>query len=240
MKLDQIVTSLFPHGSNVRNNGGVLTGFGKLASGEVMLVIGISGRIPVGIDEAIALSGHVLAALETGSGPILVLVDSDSQRMSKRDELLGLNEFIAHLAKTLIYADLHGRPTIGLLYGHTAAGAFLGTALATRVLISLPTGDPAVMDLPSMSKVTKLPIAVLEQKAKSTPVFAPGLANLVQTGAVYETWDESIPLHEQLASLLDELPDAHDARDALGKRRGGRLQAAEIAERVRAAALQSR
>ena len=61
-----------------------------------------------------------------------MLVDSDSQRMSKRDELLGLNEFLAHLAKSLIYADLSGRPTIGLLYGHTAAGAFIATALATR------------------------------------------------------------------------------------------------------------
>ncbi len=58
----------------------------------------------------------------TGSGPIFVLVDSDSQRMSKRDELLGLNEFLAHLAKSLIYADMHGRPTIGILYGHSAAG----------------------------------------------------------------------------------------------------------------------
>ena len=66
------------------------------------------------------MSGHVLDVHRAdGSGPILVLVDSDSQRMSKRDELLGLNEFLAHLAKCLIYADMHGRPTIGLLYGHT-------------------------------------------------------------------------------------------------------------------------
>lgn len=240
MTLEQILTSLFPKGCNVRNNRGVLTGFGKLASGESMLLIGVSGRIALGIDEAIRLAGHVLASLEASSGPILVIVDSDSQRMNKRDELLGLSEFIAHLAKTLIYADLHGRPTIGLLYGHTAAGAFLGTALATRVLVSLPGGDPAVMDLPSMSKVTKLPIDVLEQKAKSTPVFAPGLANLAQTGAVLATWDETQPLHEQLESLLEKLPEARDRRDALGKQRGGRLQAADIAERVRAAALQNR
>ena len=44
--------------------------------------------------------------------------------MSKRDELLGLNEFLAHLAKCLIYADMQGRQTVGLLYGHSAAGAF--------------------------------------------------------------------------------------------------------------------
>ena len=236
MTFDQIVASLFPHGCNVRNNRGVVTGFGKLESGETLLLIGVTGRIALGVDEAIRLAGDVLASLETGAGPILVIVDSDSQRMSKRDELLGLNEFIAHLAKTLIYADLHGRPTIGLLYGHTAAGAFLGTALATRVLVSLPGGDPAVMDLLSMSKVTKLPIAVLEQNARSTPVFAPGLANLSQTGAVLATWDEAQPLHEQLQNLLAQLAEPRDSRDVLGKQRGGRLQAADIAERVRAAA----
>ena len=111
-----------------------------------------------------------------GSGPVFVLVDSDSQRMSKRDELLGLNEFLAHLAKSLIYADTHGRPTIGILYGHSAAGALLATGLATRVLVGLPGATPAVMDLPSMAKVTKLSMEALQEKAKSTPVFAPGLS----------------------------------------------------------------
>lgn len=38
------------------------------------------------------------------------------------------------------------------------------------------------MDLPSMSRVTKLPIEVLEERAKTTPV-APGLDNLLHCGA---------------------------------------------------------
>ena len=102
--------------------------------------------------------------------------------MSKRDELLGLNEFLAHLAKSLIYADMNGRPTIGILYGHSAAGALLATGLATRVLVGVPGATPAVMDLPSMAKVTKLSIETLQEKAKSTPVFAPGLSNLSRDG----------------------------------------------------------
>ena len=175
MTLADILASLFPDGHDVRNDGGVLSGSGTLRSGGRALVIGVADRTAVGVDEAIRLSGYVLSSVEKGSGPILVIVDSDSQRMSKRDELLGLNEFLAHLAKSLIYADMHGRPTIGLLYGHSAAGAFLATALATRVLVGLPGADPAVMDLPSMAKVTKLSIEVLQEKAKSTPVFAPGL-----------------------------------------------------------------
>ena len=176
MTLDDILASLFPDGHDVKNDGGVLFGSGTLRSGGQALVIGVANRTALGVDEAILLSGHVLSSIEKGSGPILVIVDSDSQRMSKRDELLGLNEFLAHLAKCLIYADIHGRPTIGLLYGHSAAGAFLATALATRVLVGLPGADPVVMDLPSMAKVTKLSIEVLQEKAKSTPVFAPGLS----------------------------------------------------------------
>ena len=140
--------------------------------------------------------------------------------MSKRDELLGLNEFLAHLAKSLIYADMHGRPTIGLLYGHSAAGAFLATALATRVLVGLPGADPAVMDLPSMAKVTKLSIEVLQEKAKSTPVFAPGLRNLAQTGAVHLIWDEAVPLVDQLEALLRQ--HAGRARPAGRARQGAR------------------
>lgn len=119
----------------------MLLGSGSLKTGGRAVMIGIADRTAVGVDEAIRLSRHVLNAMERGgTGPILVLVDSDSQRMSKRDELLGLNEFLAHLAKCLIYADMQGRQTVGLLYGRSAAGAFLATALATRVLVALPGG----------------------------------------------------------------------------------------------------
>ena len=175
MTLDEILPSLFPDGHDVTRDDGLLTGRARLKGGGEADVIGVEGRTPLGIDGALILSGFVLDALERGGdGPVLVLVDSDSQRMSKRDELLGLNEFLAHLAKTIIHADLSGRPTVGILYGHTAAGAFLATALATGVLVALPGAEPEVMDLPSMSKVTKLSVEVLKEKARSTPVFAPG------------------------------------------------------------------
>lgn len=240
MTLADILTSLFPDGTKVENDNGVVSGSATLRSGGNALVIGVANRIPLGIDEAIKLSAKVLDAIEDDSrSPIFVLVDSDSQRMSKRDEMLGLNEFLAHLAKSLIYADLHGRPTIGILYGHSAAGALLATGLATRVLVGIPGATPAVMDLPSMSKVTKLSLETLQEKAQSTPVFAPGLSNLARMGAIHVTWNETAPLSDQLDALLANLPDAHDRRDTLGRDRGGRTKALEIAERVREQALQS-
>jgi malonate decarboxylase gamma subunit len=80
------------------------------------------------------------------------------------------------------------------LYGHAAAGAFLATALATRMLLALPGADPEVMDLPSMARVTKLSLDVLREKAQSTAVFAPGLDNLVKTGGVARVLDPGLPL----------------------------------------------
>jgi len=238
MTLDEILASLFPNRNAIEKTGSVLLGSAALADGTAVEVIGAADRAPLGIDEAIVLSRRVLDVVARGGEePILVLLDSDSQRMSKRDELLGLNEFLAHLAKALIFADMCGHRTIGLLYGHTAAGAFIATALATRTLVALPGAEPAVMDLPSMAKVTKLPIEVLEEKAKSTPVFAPGVANVERMGAIAATWDANVSLATQLRTLLDTREETADTRDRVGKERHGRPKAADIAERVHALAL---
>ncbi len=234
MTLDEILRSLFPAGHDVAvDNEGLLAGSGPLERGGRAAVIGVANRAPLGVDGAAKLARKVLDVIEADhKGPLLVLIDSDSQRMSRRDEMLGLSEYLAHLSKCLFLADLHGVPTIGLLYGHTAAGAFIATALSTRVLVALPGADPEVMDLPSMSRVTKLSIDILKEKAKSTPVFAPGLDNLAQTGAVLETWDPEKSLATQLSALLERDKAAGDRRDILGKERGGRPKAAEIASRV--------
>jgi malonate decarboxylase gamma subunit len=87
-----------------------------------------------------------------------------------------------------------------------------------------------------MARVTKLPLAVLEDKARSTPVFAPGLDNLAQTGAVLETWDPARSLADQLQAVLGRLGHAGDRRDVLGFERKGRPKAAAIAARVEALA----
>ncbi|SHG59830.1 malonate decarboxylase gamma subunit [Kaistia soli DSM 19436] len=237
MTLADLLASLFPSGHDIHVDKGVLVGSARLPDGSDALVLGVTDHAPIGVDEAIVLAKAVMDSIDRGTGPILVLVDSGSQRMSKRDELLGLNEYLSHLAKALILADLKGRPTIGILYGHSAAGAFLATALATRVLVAIPGAEPAVMDLPSMSRVTKLPIEVLEEKAKSTAVFAPGLDNLAKTGAVYAVWGDRTSLDRQLGALLAAMPDTVDRRGALGKERGGRTLAADIAARVRHAGL---
>ncbi|QIE25907.1 Malonate decarboxylase gamma subunit (plasmid) [Caballeronia sp. SBC1] len=230
MTFDEILGSL-EHDVVVRDDG--LFAGPAIINGRRVDVIGVSHGAFVGVDEALWLSARVIETIGGGANtPILVLIDSGSQRMSKRDELLGLNECLAHLAKSLMLASQRGHQTVGLLYGHTAAGAFIATALATRVLISLPGAEPEVMDLPSMSRVTKLSIDMLEDMAKSTAVFAPGLENLVKMGAVDAVLDPTQPLALQLARWFDLPPDRLDARDRLGESHGGRPAAAQIARRV--------
>ena len=232
----EILASLFPAGHSVSAEGDLLFGQGTLPDGAVVHVVGATARAPIGIDQAIRLSAAVLEiARSDDAAPILFLVDSASQRMSRRDELLGLSEYLAHLAKSLLLAEARGHRTIGLLYGGSAAGAFIATALACGTLVALPGAHPEVMDLASMARVTKLPIDVLEAKAKTTPVFAPGLDNLVSVGGIAQVWDASESLADQLHALLAH-PRERDDRAALGAERGGRPKSARIAGEVAAVA----
>ncbi|MBP1182831.1 biotin-independent malonate decarboxylase subunit gamma [Methylobacterium sp. PvR107] len=231
MTLAEILASLFPDGHAVTVRDGLVTGSGPFERGRIQ-VVGVDGDTPLGVEGALTLSRAVLDTVRAGEqAPILVVVDSDSQRMSRRDELLGLNECLAHLAKALLLADRSGHSTVGLIYGHSAAGAFIATALATRVLAALPGASPSVMDLPSVARVTKLPLAKLQDMAKSTPVFAPGLDNMVATGAVHAVLDPGKPLGGQIRDLVAET-QTDDVRDRLGEERGGRPVARGVATAV--------
>jgi malonate decarboxylase gamma subunit len=234
MTLDEILISLFPDGHDVQP-GRFSTWHGaghRGAEGDIAL-IGVAGGTPLGVDAALELAAHVLSAVEKGGGvPILLLVDSSIQNLTRRDELLGLNEYLGHLTKVLALAALRGHRTITLLYGPAAGGAFIATALSAQVLVVLPGAEPSVMDLPSIARITKLPLAQLEDMAKSTPIFAPGIEPLFLSGAVTEKWDANEPLANQLAATVRRDVDALDRRDEIGLARKGRLQAAGISQRV--------
>jgi malonate decarboxylase gamma subunit len=233
MTLDEILEGLFPSGHDVKTSPeGVITGAGKRKSGKAIAVIGVANGAALGTAGVLPLSEEVLRVVaQGGETPILVLVDTQGQLMARRDEMRGLNEYLAHLAKCLLLASQQGHRTVGLEYGKAAAGAFLATALATDRFVGLPGAEPTVMDLPSMSRVTKLPLDTLKQLAKTTPVFAPGLDHLLQMGAVSEIWDPTKPLDEQLEETLKKASPA-DNRDEMGAERKGRLMAARVAKQV--------
>ncbi|HTB41101.1 MAG TPA: biotin-independent malonate decarboxylase subunit gamma [Reyranella sp.] len=238
MTLDDVLTSLFPTGHQVqRGPAGTLHGLAKVEGHGKVTVVGIVGGTPLGVDAAILLAGHVLAAVEASDrAPIVFLADTSSQNMARRDELLGLNEYLAHLTKSLALAAAHGHRTVSLLFGHAAAGAFIAAALSSQSLVALPGAAPSVMDIPSISRVTKLPLEQLERLAKSTPIFAPGVAPLFAIGAVTQTWAADQPFAPRLADLLRQPVPTSDLRDQIGLERKGRRLAQTIAARVAAEA----
>jgi malonate decarboxylase gamma subunit len=233
MTLDEVLNSLFPAGHQVKvSDAGWITGSGTRKTGGPISVIGVANGVALGTAGVIPLAEQVLAVAGKGGGvPILVLVDTQGQLMTRRDEMRGLNEYLGHLAKCLLVASHLGHRTIGLEYGKAAAGAFLATALATDVLFGLPGAAPAVMDMPSIARVTKLPESRLVELAKTTAVFAPGLDHMVNVGAVSAVWDPAKPLDAQLEqALATASPD--DVRDMVGAQRKGRPMAADVAKRV--------
>jgi len=238
MTHDEVLDALFPGGHAVQPGPfGTLDGTATLTGIGEARVIGIAGGTPLGIDGAILLAGHVLDLVQAGRRqPIIVLVDTASQTMARREELLGLNEYLAHLAKSLAFAAMQGHRTVSVLYGTAAAGAFIAAALSTQALVALPDAAPSVMDLPSIARITKLPLDRLQAMARSTPIFAPGIEPLFATGAVFEAWQPADDFAARLAALLARNPDETDVRDRLGFERRGRLLAHDIARTVAEAA----
>ena len=234
MTLDEILAGLFPGGHAVaRGPHGAIAGVATVEGYGEAAVVGIVDGTPLGVDGALTLAQSILDVVAKNQRrALVVLVDTSSQNMARRDELLGLNEYLAHLSKCLALAAMQGFPTIGVLYGHAAAGAFISTALSTQILVAVEGAYPSVMDLPSISRVTKLRLDELEAMAKTTPIFAPGLEPLFATGAIAEKWEAS-ELAARLKALLQGHPEGfQDHRDEIGFARKGRALARDIAERV--------
>ena len=229
MSLDEILAALFPAGHDVAVRGGLAFGTGRLPGAEVA-VVGAVGGTEVGVAEALALSAEVLRVARHHPGrPFLFPVDTRGQRMSLRDEILGLSGALAHLAECVELVRRLGHRTIGLLHGEAVSGGVLPLGFMADEVHALPGAHPAVMNLPAMARVTKIPLERLEQLSRSSPLLAPGLSSFFAMGAVVSVWEA--PLSSALAAALAR-PAGPDARMDLGASRGGRTLAREIAARV--------
>jgi len=229
MSLDEILRDLFPAGHAVRREGALLVGTGRSAAVEVA-VIGICDGAEVGVEEALRLSAEVLRVVRDHPGrPILTLVDTSGQRMSKRDEVLGLNGYLGHLAACVELARRAGHRVLALVHGQAVSGSFLALGMLADEIHALEGATLSVMNLPAMSKVTKIPLDRLEAISRSSPVLAPGLASYVRLGCVASVWRP--PLAAELERALARSPGP-DQRSELGMERGGRTLAAAVARRV--------
>jgi malonate decarboxylase gamma subunit len=230
MDAKTLLSKLFPAGADVAFDGPFFHGVGESPRGKVA-IIGSVDAAPIGVELAFRMADDVLRIVRDHPGrPILLLVDTQGQRLSRRDELLGINGYMAHLAKCLQLARNRGHRIIGLVYSEAVSGGFLASSLLADRCYALPEAQVRVMNLPAMSRITKIPLERLEELSKASPVFAPGVQNYLKMGAVHSLWEGD--LSQRLAEALDALSEG-DQRRAWGETREGRRLARPVAERVR-------
>lgn len=221
--------ALFPAGHDVRADGELVHGTGRTPEGPVA-VVGTCDHAAIGVDLAYALAGAVLKVVREHPGrPILMLVDTQGQRLSRRDELLGNGGFLAHLAKCFEVARRRGHLLLTLVHGEAVSGGFLALGMIADRTYALADAQIRVMALPAMARITQIPVEELESLCRSSPIFGPGVQHYERLGAVEAVWSGSLAgaLHEAL-----RVPAGGDRRAALGRERGGRTLAHGVVQAV--------
>ena len=233
MDWQSLASRLFPQGHTIHEHGQFLSGTGTV-EGETVAVLGTTGHAPIGIEIALTQATAVLATVRGHPGrTILILVDTQGQRLRHRDEMLGINSYMAHLGKCIDFARRQGHKVIGLVYDQALSGGFITSGLMADACFALPDATIRVMGLPAMARITKVPEERLTELAKVDPVFAPGAPNYLRMGGLQAIWEDDFAA--RLAAAIREA-DPVDRRRALGFERGGRKLAQPVAEAVRSGA----
>jgi malonate decarboxylase gamma subunit len=230
MNWQQVADALFPQGHRIVERDCFLSGEAQV-SGKTVTVIGTTGHTPIGVEIALAQAGAILDTVRRHPGrSIVILVDTEGQRLRRRDEMLGINSYMAHLGKCVELARRSGHRIVGLVYDQALSGGFITSGLIADACYALPEATIRVMGLPAMARITKVPLERLEELAQDNPVFAPGAENYLRMGGVAGIWHENLA-----AALADALAQAGpgDRRAELGLERGGRKLAFAVAQAVR-------
>jgi malonate decarboxylase gamma subunit len=237
MNWQAVAQALFPQGHAIVEENCFLLGEAQVGSetgGQTVAVIGTTGHTPIGVDIALAQAQAVLATVRDHPGrPIVILVDTQGQRLRRRDEMLGINSYMAHLGKCIELARRRGHRIIGLVYDQALSGGFITSGLIADDCYALPDATIRVMGLAAMARITKVPEERLEELARDNPVFAPGPENYWRMGGLAAIWRADLG-----ACLAQALLDASpvDKRAALGLERGGRKMAGPVMTAVRTGA----
>ena len=238
MSLNDILDGLFPAGHTVKVANQVITGQAQTAQGPVA-VLGTTDAAAIDHAMALALSGFILDTIEQHPGrPLVFLVDTSGQALSRSQELLCLNGSLAHLAQCVDLARRQGHPSLSLVTANAVSGGFLSFGLMADQAYALADAQVRVMDLRAMSRVTKIAHERLVELAAASPIFAPGAENYVRMGGIAAIWPApSAALLEHALSVTSQAAPASDQRMGSALQRGGRQLAAGIAHAVQNAGL---
>lgn len=235
MKLKDILDALFPTGHAVTVANQVITGTAETAQGPVT-VLGTADAAAIDHAMALALSAAILDTVEQHPGrPLVFLVDTCGQALSRSQELLCLNGTLAHLAQCVDLARKQGHPSLSLVTANAVSGGFLSFGLMADRCYALADAQVRVMDLKAMARVTKIAHERLLELAANSPIFAPGAENYRRMGGIEAIWPA--PTADLLAEALSLGGRHDDERIALGAARDGRHLAAAILQSVASATI---
>jgi malonate decarboxylase gamma subunit len=233
MSLNPILDSLFPAGHAVDVTNSVITGQAQTAQGTVA-VLGTTDAAAIDHAMALALADFILDTVEQHPGrPLVFLVDTCGQALSRSQELLCLNGSLAHLASCVDLARRQGHASLSLVTANAVSGGFLSFGLMADKAYALADAQVRVMDLRAMARVTKIAHERLVELAASSPIFAPGAESYVRMGGIEAIWPTaSAELLERALLAAMQTTPVTDQRMGCGLTRGGRQLAAGIAKMV--------
>jgi len=229
--LPALFDALFPGGHAIDVEGPFVAGTAQVDD-RTICVVGTTDHAEIGVELALAMATVVLRTVQRHPGrAILMLVDTQGQRLRHRDELLGINVYMAHLAQCLEVARRAGHRIVSLVHGRAVSGGYITGGMMADACFALASAEISVMNLPAMARVTKIPQERLEELAATSPVFAPGADNYWKMGQLESVWN-----HDQVAASLRAALSGSvepDARRRRGRERAGRTSALTVADQVR-------
>ncbi len=235
MQTELILKQLFPNQLDYKIDGHVIKGAAETALGPVRIV-GTVNSAAINQQIAIEIAAEILdiIALEQKT-PVVFIVDTQGQDLSRADELLCLNRTFAHLASCVDLLRRKQHPNLAIIFGEAVSGGFLSYGLMANQVFALETSQVKVMDLNAMSRVTKIPVERLQSLSQSSAIFAPGVENFFKMGAIAEIWqdlkadlivDALRQQHAQINTYLD------DERRKIATQRQGRPLCNKVIEAV--------
>ena len=197
-----------------------------LVAGQEAVVIGTRNHAAIDTTLALRIAAEILEVVRTDRSstkprPIIFIVDTQGQALSRHEELLGLNGYFAHVARCVDIARRRGHRLITVIHGEAVSGGFLAFGMLADGVFALPDAQVRVMNLQAMSRVTKISLEQLQGLAADSPVFAPGAENYWCMGGIHEIWTAEDEWADCLARALNTAQET-DERAALGLERGGR------------------
>ena len=235
MNTELVLKQFFPNQLNYQIEGYVIKGDAQTAVGPVR-ILGTVNAAPINQDIAIQLSSEILKLVQQGDQtPVVFIVDTQGQDLSRADELLCLNRTFAHLASCVDLLRRRGHANLAIIFGQAVSGGFLSYGLMANEVYAMSDSQVKVMDLNAMARVTKIPVEKLKDLSQSSAIFAPGVENFYKMGAINAIWPdlESDWISQALLNQQQQLESyITDQRRVVGQQRQGRQLCNSVIEKV--------